>query len=148
MDTRRPILISGAGLASLLLGQALLRASIPFLIFERDSSISNRAQGYRLRLSNEGLDAIESALGPEKFQSFWQTCGKTAGAGLAHLNAVTGSDISQEARSGDGPGIAAQEAKGKPLDLGSRDGKIVGIARGDMRNHFYAGCESFVHWSQ
>ncbi len=69
---RKPILISGAGLSSLLLGQSLLRASIPFLIFERDASISFRSQGYRLRLSAEGLDAIESVLGPEKWQTFWE----------------------------------------------------------------------------
>ncbi|KAK5123763.1 hypothetical protein LTR85_002399 [Meristemomyces frigidus] len=147
LNTGKPILISGAGLASLLLGQTLLRASIPFLIFERDSSISTRAQGYRLRLSTEGLDAIESALGPEKFQTFWNTCGKTAGVGLAHLNAITGSDVSQEAKNGGRPPIVDQEAKGKPLDLGSRDGKVIGIARGDMRKLFYSGCEPFVHWS-
>ncbi|KAK5133107.1 hypothetical protein LTR08_008217 [Meristemomyces frigidus] len=147
LSTRKPILISGAGLASLLLGQSLLRASIPFLIFERDSSISTRAQGYRLRLSTEGLDAIEFALGPDKFQTFWKVCGKTAGGGLTRLNAVTGSDVAQEAKHGGRPDIADQEAKGKPLDLGSRGGKIVGIARGEMRRIFYSGCESFVRWS-
>jgi hypothetical protein len=82
-STRKPILISGAGLSSLLLGQSLLRASIPFLIFERDSSFSTRAQGYRLLLSAEGLDAIESVLGLEKFPQFWDTCGKTGGSGFS-----------------------------------------------------------------
>lgn len=68
-STRKPILISGAGLCSLLFAQSLRRASIPFLVFESDSSISFRAQGYRLRLSAEGLDAIESVPGPDDFQS-------------------------------------------------------------------------------
>ncbi|KAK4542487.1 hypothetical protein LTR36_006739 [Oleoguttula mirabilis] len=146
LNTRKPILISGAGLASLLLGQSLLRASIPFLIFERDSSISFRAQGYRLRLSTQGLDAIESVLGPEQWKTFWNACGKTAGRGLAHLNAVTGTEVTQEAN-GDRPPIVDQEAKGKPLDLGSRDGKIVGIARGELRRLLYSECKPFVHWS-
>ena len=29
----------------------------------------------------------------------------------------------------------------------SRDGKVVGISRGDMRKLFMSGCESFIHWS-
>lgn len=70
---RKPILISGAGISALLLAQALVRANIPIQIFERDTSISFRAQGYRLRLSDVGLDAIEKVLGPEKFVKFWKT---------------------------------------------------------------------------
>jgi len=97
-STRKPILISGAGLASLLLAQSLRRASIPFQIFERDSSFSFRAQGYRLRLSAEGLDAIESALAPEDFKTFWDACSKTGGSGLATIEATTGVETSEAAK--------------------------------------------------
>ena len=147
ISTQKPILISGAGLSSLLLGRSLLRASIPFLIFERDSSISFRAQGYRLRLSSEGLSAIESVLGPDEFPKFWDKCGKTGGSGLAVIDATTGSKISAPVKNdapektGDGRAKLPSEA------LSSRDGKIVGISRGDMRKFFLSGCESFVHWS-
>ncbi|KAI7238352.1 FAD/NAD(P)-binding domain-containing protein [Hortaea werneckii] len=144
---RKPILISGAGVSSLLLGQSLLRASIPFLIFERDASISFRAQGYRLRLSSEGLDAIESALGPNKFQTFWDICGKTGGGGLRPLDARSGEDIGDPPKDGDKPRPVDQEQQGKPMQLGSRGGKVVGIARGDMRKLFYSGCEPYVRWS-
>ncbi|KAI6912485.1 FAD/NAD(P)-binding domain-containing protein, partial [Hortaea werneckii] len=144
---RKPILISGAGVSSLLLGQSLLRASIPFVIFERDASISFRAQGYRLRLSAEGLDAIESALGPNKFQTFWDICGKTGGGGLRPLDARTGEDIGDPPKEGDKPRPVDQEQQGKPMQLGSRGGKVVGIARGDMRKLFYSGCEPYVRWS-
>src|SRR4051794_25716719 len=139
--TRKPILISGAGLASLLFAQSLLRASIPFQIFERDASLSFRAQGYRLRLSVEGLDAIESALGPEKFQKFWDTCGKTGGSGFASLDAKTGLKIPVPELS------AGEKPKGPPVTITSRDGKTIGISRGDMRRLFMEGCESFVQWS-
>ncbi|KAL9082485.1 MAG: hypothetical protein Q9165_008881 [Trypethelium subeluteriae] len=141
---RKPILISGAGLASLLLAQSLKRAEIPFLIFERDASISFRAQGYRLRLSNEGLDAIESALGTEAFQRFWETCGKTGGSGFAAIDAITGVDITERPKNADQGKAVDSEARGSLL---SREGKIVGIARGEMRKLFMSGCELFVHWS-
>jgi 2-polyprenyl-6-methoxyphenol hydroxylase-like FAD-dependent oxidoreductase len=149
-STRKPILISGAGISSLLLAQALLRASIPFLIFERDSSPSFRAQGYRLRLSSEGLDAIESVLGPEGFQKFWDTCGKTGGGGFGTIDALKGTRIESE------PEPAKAEDQEKPADetkrqqretLDSRGGKIVGIARGEMRKLFMEGCEPFIQWS-
>ncbi|KAJ4152190.1 hypothetical protein NW765_017699 [Fusarium oxysporum] len=76
MSITKPILISGSGLASLLLAQSLKQSKIPFKIFERDDSFIFRAQGYRLRLSAEGLDAIESVLDKKTWQHFWDACGK------------------------------------------------------------------------
>lgn len=128
----KPILICGAGLSSLLLGRSLLRSKIPFLIFERDASMAFRGQGYRLRLSAEGLDAIESVLGPEEFRKFYEICGKTAGSGVEALDAITG-----EIRE-----YRAVES------LSSRGNKIIGIARGDMRKFFMKGCEPFIQFSK
>ncbi|KAK5056050.1 hypothetical protein LTR84_012601 [Exophiala bonariae] len=128
---QKPVLISGAGLASLLLAQSLLRSKIPFQIFERDASLSFRGQGYRLRLSSEGLDAIEAVLGPSAFQRFWDRCGKTGGSGFVGFDAITGVSYEEKTES-----------------LGSRDGKIVGIARGEMRRLFLEGCEEFLHFNK
>lgn len=128
--TQKPILISGAGLASLLLARSLLRSKIPFQIFERDASLSFRGQGYRLRLSSEGLDAIESVLDPPAFQRFYDRCGKTGGSGFVGFDAITAETFEEHSE-----------------NLGSRDGKIVGIARGDMRRLFLEGCEEFVHFN-
>ncbi|KAH8646192.1 putative zeaxanthin epoxidase, chloroplastic [Xylariales sp. PMI_506] len=144
---RKPILISGAGISSLLLGQALLRASIPFLIFEQDASVSFRAQGYRLRLSAEGLDAIESVLGPEGWQKFWDRCGKTGGGGFAALDAVSGEKIVEEPKEPPRDQPSSDVSKKLKETLSSRDGKIVGISRGDMRKLFMSGCEPFIKWS-
>ena len=146
-STQKPILISGAGICSLLLAQALLRASIPFLIFERDKSFTSRAQGYRLRISSEGLNAIESVLGPEGFQRFWDTCGKTGGGGFAAIDALTGSKKLEEVKDGNRENAGDDVEKGPPKSLASRNGKVVGISRGDMRKLFMSGCESFIHWS-
>lgn len=124
MTSPKPILISGAGLSSLLLAQSLLASRIPFLVFERDTSFAFRAQGYRLRLSAEGLDAIESVLSPEHFARFWARCGKTSCLGFTAYDALSGT----------------QTAHSAPEQLSSRDGKIIGIARGDMRAVFAEGC--------
>jgi 2-polyprenyl-6-methoxyphenol hydroxylase-like FAD-dependent oxidoreductase len=130
----KPILISGAGIASLLLARSLHRSNIPFRVYERDASIVFRAQGYRLRLSSAGLDAIEEALGPEGFQKFYDACGKTGGAGFAAIDPLTGETLENHA-----------SVTSEPLT--SRDGKVVGISRGDMRSLFLEGCEGHVRWS-
>lgn len=146
-QARKPILIAGGGLASLLLAQSLRRAAIPFAIYERDANISFRAQGYRLRLSSQGLDAIESVLSKEDFARFWDDCGKTGGGGQTSLDAITGSEPAPTPK----PELGAKSsgtASGPPQGLQSRDGKIVGISRGAMRQHFMKGCESSVHWGR
>jgi len=165
-QSQKPVLISGAGLASLLLAQSLHNSDIPFRIFERDESLASRGQGYRLRLSTEGLDAIESVLTPSHWQKFWDTCGKTGGSGFSLLNAITAEPLEKKdgppgagSKAGEGkPGAAGGEgggAAGKPggrpgggESLGSRDGKIVGIARGEMRNLFMEGIEEHISWQK
>ncbi|KAK5996350.1 Dual O-methyltransferase/FAD-dependent monooxygenase CTB3-like protein [Cladobotryum mycophilum] len=132
MSTSKPILISGGGLASLLLAQSLRLSKIPYKIFERDASFRFRAQGYRLRLSSEGLDAIESVLDSETWQRFWNTCGKTGGSGFTAIDAVSGEETEHIV----------------PESLSSRDGKIVGIARGDMRKIFAGGSEEHIEWGK
>ncbi|KAH6890693.1 hypothetical protein B0T10DRAFT_325083 [Thelonectria olida] len=132
MSASKPILISGSGLASLLLAQSLRLSKIPFKIFERDASFVFRAQGYRLRLSSEGLDAIESVLDAKTWQHFWDKCGKTGGSGFTALDAVTGEQTEHIV----------------PEKLESRGGQIVGIARGDMRKVFAEGCEDFIEWAK
>jgi 2-polyprenyl-6-methoxyphenol hydroxylase-like FAD-dependent oxidoreductase len=132
----KPVLIAGAGIASLLLARSLRRSNISFLVFERDASIVFRAQGYRLRLSADGLDAIEGVLGPSGFQKFYDACGKTGGAGLAAIDPLTGETL----------GNGHQSVASEPLT--SRDGKVVGISRGDMRTLFMEGCEEHVRWNR
>ncbi|PMB66306.1 6-hydroxynicotinate 3-monooxygenase [Beauveria bassiana] len=150
MNTQKPILISGGGLSSLLLARALLHSNVSFLIFEKDSSISFRAQGYRLRLSQEGLDAVKSVLGPEAFEKFWIKCRKTAGSGLTAVNARTGIKMIDN---GIAP-IDSHAALDSPepqnrmkAALETQDGKVVGIARGDMRRIFMEGCEPYIKWA-
>lgn len=146
---RKPILLAGAGLASLLLARSLRRSSIPFIIYERDKSISFRGQGYRLRLSSQGLDAIEEVLGPEPdgFPKFWDKCGKTGGSkGFAGVDAITGEDIDEDVSTAQ-PKKQDPNAKSPSKEvLQSRDGKTIGISRGDMRALFLEGAEDHIKW--
>ncbi|RYC65930.1 hypothetical protein CHU98_g318 [Xylaria longipes] len=98
----------------------------------------------------EGLDAIEAVLGPDGFPEFWDSCGKTGGVGFSAIDAITGEPLSD--------GVANESAEKKQAEatasapkviretLASRDGKVVGISRGDMRKVFLKGCESFIDW--
>ncbi|KAK4195044.1 hypothetical protein QBC40DRAFT_289741 [Triangularia verruculosa] len=131
----KPVLIAGAGIASLLLAQSLRRSNIPFKIFERDASFVFRAQGYRLRLSSEGLDAIQAVLDDETWQRFWDACGKTGGLGFASFNAVTGERTEHHLLP---PALVSRQG----------EGKTIGISRGDMRRIFAQGCEDNIEWAK
>jgi 2-polyprenyl-6-methoxyphenol hydroxylase-like FAD-dependent oxidoreductase len=136
--TLRPILISGAGLASLLLARALLSHAIPFEIYERDASVDVRGQGYRLRLSAEGIDAVEAVLDEGSFAKWYAGCSKTGGGGMQSLDAVTGEKVEM----GGGGGGGGQGS------LQSRGGKIVGTARGWLRKSLLEGLEPYVQWQK
>lgn len=69
-----PVLISGAGLGGVCLAQALKKNNIPFKIFERYGQSNVSAQGYRLRITTHGVEALEKALTPEMFTLFEKTC--------------------------------------------------------------------------
>jgi 2-polyprenyl-6-methoxyphenol hydroxylase-like FAD-dependent oxidoreductase len=129
---QKPVLIAGAGISSLLLAQSLLRSRIPFQVFERDASISFRGQGYRLRLSDEGMNAIESVL-ENDYQKFYDICGKTGGSGFAGFDAVTGEK---------------NEASTANETLTSKGGLIVGVSRGDMRKFFLRGTEDHIQFGK
>lgn len=98
---------------------------------------------YKRFKTNSNISAIEEALGSEGFSKFWDRCGKTGGAGFTALDAITGKQIDQP-----GPPAPKSDEKdgqdsssGKPFvpsreNLESRDGKTIGISRGDMRATF------------
>ena len=110
-------------------------------------------------------------MGPEGFPKFWDRCGKTGGAGFAALDAITAERIDhpeppqpkrdEEDRQSE---IAVKPWAPTKESLSSRDGKTIGISRGDMRAIFLGwlpstyvqngnsnilteGCENFVHFS-
>nr|POE74504.1 fad-dependent urate hydroxylase [Quercus suber] len=134
----QPILISGAGLGGLLLARSLRQSRIPFLLFERDESIASRAQGYRIRVSSDGLQALQEVLPADLFAKFKAGCSTTGGGGIHNLNAV-----SAEPR-GDGKPRADAGGPKKP-QLG---GDVLGVARGFLRECLFEGMEDAVQWGK
>ena len=86
------IIIVGGGLAGLSLGQGLKRAKIPFRIFERDTNASFRAQGYRIRIGEDGAAALKRLLPPQLFDAFEATSAEVVHGGHA-VNAANGEEL-------------------------------------------------------
>ncbi|KAI0430876.1 cercosporin toxin biosynthesis protein [Xylaria sp. FL1042] len=93
---QKDILIIGGGLGGLCLAQGLLKAGVPFRVFERDASANWRAQGYRLRLNGEGANALKETLPPKLWERFQKTC-CSAELGETDINAVDGTIIASRA---------------------------------------------------
>lgn len=83
------VLIIGGGLAGLSLAQGLKKTNIPFRIFERDTSSSFRAQGYRVRIGPDGATALKHLLPDHLWQAFEATCADIVHGGN-RLDAKTG----------------------------------------------------------
>ncbi|KAL5940519.1 hypothetical protein ACKVV1_008184 [Pyricularia oryzae] len=69
-----PILIIGAGISGLCLAQALHKGNVPFRIYERDSTVDFRPQGYRLKLQRPAALALAEILSPQVYEAFLASC--------------------------------------------------------------------------
>jgi 2-polyprenyl-6-methoxyphenol hydroxylase-like FAD-dependent oxidoreductase len=70
------VLIIGGGIGGLCLAQGLKRAGISVAVYERDRTITDRLQGYRVHISPTGSRALHACLPPHLFDLFDRTCGK------------------------------------------------------------------------
>src|SRR5258706_16243640 len=89
MSSTNPVPISGAGVGGLLLAQSLRSHRIPFKLYERDADGSSRSQGYRLRISVDGLTALEQVLEPTHYQRFRAGCTELGAGKIEALDALT-----------------------------------------------------------
>ncbi|KAJ3039843.1 hypothetical protein HDV00_011752 [Rhizophlyctis rosea] len=71
------VIIIGAGIGGLALAQGLKQHSIPFTIYERDSSPYARSQGYRVRINEAGSASLKRVLPADVYELFEQTCAET-----------------------------------------------------------------------
>lgn len=107
-----PVLIIGTGPSALLLGQYLLRASIPFRIFEKDQSLTQRAQGYRFRITGRGVTSCRNGLDANHFALLQATCANPP-TSMKRIDAPTGNILPSGMSSK--PNKASDEATEAPL---------------------------------
>lgn len=96
MSHGNPVIISGAGISGLALAQGLLKARIPFRIYERDSAIGIRSQGYRVRINGDGIEALKEVLPKYIFHRLQGSCAHVSSKGPApayRLDALTGEEM-------------------------------------------------------
>ncbi|MEE3626001.1 NAD(P)/FAD-dependent oxidoreductase [Nitrospirillum sp. BR 11752] len=72
------VAIIGAGLGGLCLAQALTRAGVACVVYERDVAVDSRSQGYRVRIDADGADALARCLSPSLYDLFRRTCAVAA----------------------------------------------------------------------
>jgi 2-polyprenyl-6-methoxyphenol hydroxylase-like FAD-dependent oxidoreductase len=68
-------MIIGGGIGGLTLAQGLKRAGISAAVYERDRTLTDRLQGYRVHISPTGSRALHECLPPHLFDIFDRTCG-------------------------------------------------------------------------
>ena len=69
------VLIIGGGIGGLTLAQGLNKAGISAAVYERDRTLTDRLQGYRVHISPTGSRALHECLPPSLFEIFDRTCG-------------------------------------------------------------------------
>jgi hypothetical protein len=74
------VLIIGGGIGGLTLAQGLKRARISAAVYERDRTLTDRLQGYRVHISPTGSLALHECLPPHLFEVFDRTCGAPTSA--------------------------------------------------------------------
>jgi 2-polyprenyl-6-methoxyphenol hydroxylase-like FAD-dependent oxidoreductase len=69
------VLVVGGGIGGLTLAQGLQQAGISAAVYERDRTVNDRSQGYRVHISPTGSLALHECLPPHLFDVFDRTCG-------------------------------------------------------------------------
>lgn len=128
----KPILISGAGLGGLLLARSLRSKNIPFLVYERDPAGSSRTQGYRIRLSNQGLTALSSVLSPENYAAFRNGCSDNGSGEIHSYDAISMTERKRDFNNG------------SPKS----GGQVLGVSRGFLRESLFEGIEDVVRFNK
>jgi 2-polyprenyl-6-methoxyphenol hydroxylase-like FAD-dependent oxidoreductase len=74
------VIVIGGGIGGLCLAQGLKKAGMSVAVYERDRTLTDRLQGYRVHISPAGSRALHACLPPHLFDAFDRTCGKAAHA--------------------------------------------------------------------
>jgi hypothetical protein len=87
------ILVISAGAAGLVLAHGLKHRNVPFRIFERESGIVPKSQGYRFHAVDEPIAASERTLSPETWDLLVKTHAIGSPSDLIILDAISGKTL-------------------------------------------------------
>lgn len=83
MPTTLRVMVIGGGIGGLCLAHGLRRAGVAVTVFERDASPAERRQGYRLRISPEGEQALRDCLPAAVYRLLADTGNRCYGSPIA-----------------------------------------------------------------
>jgi 2-polyprenyl-6-methoxyphenol hydroxylase-like FAD-dependent oxidoreductase len=144
----KPVIIVGSGLGGLALAQGLQTAGIPFRVYERDSAVNQRTQGYRIRINDVGLDALRQTLPVSVYSIFEQTCARNE-MGMGRFNARTGQRLPGGPEGG--PGQMRPPPTAQPLNAVSKPPANMFSLPADrrmMRRSLMFGLESSITYDK
>jgi salicylate hydroxylase len=72
------VVIIGGGIGGLTLAQGLKKSGVSVAVYERDRTITDRVQGYRVHINPAGSLALHECLPASLFDAFVRTCGKSS----------------------------------------------------------------------
>jgi 2-polyprenyl-6-methoxyphenol hydroxylase-like FAD-dependent oxidoreductase len=143
------ILIIGGGIGGLALAQGLKKNGISFTLFEQDLSPTVRAQGYRVRLTEDkGAGALRECLDPELWNLFESTCPAMT-QNSARFDAVDGTQLPDFFAGGPLPSKSASPA-GVEFKFSPRisDMKAYNVDRSMLRSLLLLGQEENVKFGK
>ncbi|KAK7215140.1 hypothetical protein V2G26_003143 [Clonostachys chloroleuca] len=146
MSPSKPVLIIGSGLSGLALGQSLKRLGIPFHIFERDAANDQRAQGYRIRINQIGLDALRACVPEDVYKRFEETTGENCKPSGSRRDPTTWAAL--PGRMGPPPPAQTPGAEGKPQPKNTGMGFSLPADRRVMRSVLLSGLEDSVTYGK
>jgi 2-polyprenyl-6-methoxyphenol hydroxylase-like FAD-dependent oxidoreductase len=144
MEPLSRVLIIGGGIGGLGLAQGLLKASVPFRVFERESALNVRSQGYRVRINDAGQVALKALLPPSLYLRLVESLPPNAKsvAPVAHLEALTG-DVQNLPRNGP----PANQSPGTAT-LPQENSEQMNADRGVLRDILMHGLEGNVEFGK
>ena len=131
------VIIIGAGLGGLTLGQGLKKAGISFSIFERDESPAFRPQGYRLRINGDGSSSLRKTLSSDVWELLEKTTART-NLGFTSLDPLSGNVTSHKPGPGPPrPGMPTEDPSG-----------VYTCDRATLRAALMVGLDSDLHFGK
>lgn len=150
----KPILIIGAGVSGLCLAEGLRKnTKLPFRIFERDPSLHARSQGYRVRVSGEGIESLRHNLPTERFDRLIANACAFVHDGSTH-NSIDHIVDGMTGGQGELANAWKADAESKAKfhnhlgDADERDDKPLAVDRSVLREVMYEGLADVVEFNK